>query len=81
MVNWTDSAKADLNKIHDYIADDSTFYAKKMVNEIVKEAEVLSKFPTMGRMVPEIMDDSIRELILSPYRIIYATLESNTKVI
>jgi len=34
MVIWSEPAKADLRSIHDFIAHDSSFYAKKVVQDI-----------------------------------------------
>ncbi|MCX5826788.1 MAG: type II toxin-antitoxin system RelE/ParE family toxin [Deltaproteobacteria bacterium] len=41
MVIWTNPAKADLKAIHDFIALDSRFYAKKVTTSIVKKTETL----------------------------------------
>jgi len=57
---------------------DSQLYAKKMVSSINKKTQILNSFPNMGKMVPEIMDEAIRELIIAPYRVIY-TVAENTK--
>ena len=35
MVIWADPAKSDLRAIHDFIASDSKYYAKKVVQDIV----------------------------------------------
>jgi plasmid stabilization system protein ParE len=35
----------------------------------------------MGRVVPEIMDETIREIISDPYRIIYSTKSSPVTVL
>ncbi|WP_353740592.1 type II toxin-antitoxin system RelE/ParE family toxin [Desulfoferrobacter suflitae] len=61
---WSRPAKRDLRSIHDHIASDSKFYAKKVVKDIVEKSEVLKDFPLMGRMVPELQDPDIRELIV-----------------
>jgi plasmid stabilization system protein ParE len=37
MVIWADPAKADLRAIHDIIASDSKYYAKKVVQDIMGE--------------------------------------------
>jgi toxin ParE1/3/4 len=81
MVIWTESAKKDLHKIHDYIANDSRHYAQKVVLSIISKAEILNTFPEMGRMVPEIMNPAIRELVIFPYRIMYDTSESNVEIL
>ena len=57
------------------------FYAKKIINSIIKDADVLNEFPTMGRMVPEVMNKTIREIIKSPYRIIYEIFNNNIEIV
>ena len=71
MVIWSHPAKRDLRNIHDHIASDSKFYAKKVVQDIVEESEKLEDFPLFGRMVPELEDPNVRELIVYSYRLIY----------
>ena len=71
MVIWSIPAKEDLKKIHDYIACDSKYYATKVSQEFVEKSEQLIKFPKLGRIVPEIEDPNIRELIIYSYRLIY----------
>jgi plasmid stabilization system protein ParE len=71
VVIWSDPAKADLHSIHDFIAHDSTHYAKKVTQDIVAKSDVLNELPRMGRVVPEINNDAIRELSLYSYRILY----------
>ncbi|MCP5426475.1 MAG: type II toxin-antitoxin system RelE/ParE family toxin [Gammaproteobacteria bacterium] len=71
MVIWSQPAKADLRAIHDYIAADSSYYAKKLTQDIVTKTDVLVELPRIGKMVPELGDEAIRELTEPPYRIIY----------
>jgi len=44
MVKWSGPARMDLKKIHDYIANDSRYYAKKVVQTIVERTEELTIF-------------------------------------
>lgn len=81
MVEWSEPAKKDLRQIHDYIAEDSRFYAKKVINEIVEKSESLNDFPQIGRVVPEIEDPNIRELFIYSYRLIYETLPENLTIL
>lgn len=55
MVNiiWTDFAIHDLKFIHDYIALDSKFYAKRFVAKLILRIDQLETFPNSGRTVPE----------------------------
>ncbi len=71
MVIWTPRARADLKAIHDHIAKDSSINAKKVVREMVQKPDLLPEFPQMGHMVPEINDNTLREISLHPWRIIY----------
>lgn len=68
---WTELSISDLREIHDYIAEDSSYYATITVNKIYLRAQKIIDNPYIGRIVPEVNDQQIRELILGNYRIIY----------
>lgn len=70
-LEWLQEADLDLYQISAYIAMDSMFYADKTVEQVQLKAQMLKSFPYMGRIVPEINQYSIRELIYKSYRIIY----------
>ncbi|RLQ21319.1 type II toxin-antitoxin system RelE/ParE family toxin [Seongchinamella sediminis] len=70
MVTWSDHAKADLRHIHDFIAADSRHYAKQVTRAIVDKTLPLSELPRIGKIVPEISDEDIRELHMYSYRIL-----------
>jgi len=71
MVIWSEPAKADLRSIHDFIAHDSLHYAKKVTQDIREKTDVLDRLPKVGKKVPELNDEAVRELSLYSYRIIY----------
>jgi plasmid stabilization system protein ParE len=71
MVIWSEPAKTDLRSIHDFIAHDSSHYAKKVTQDIREKADILDQLPKLGKTVPEVNDENIRELSLYSYRIIY----------
>lgn len=71
MVKWSVPARNDLKQIHDYIAKDSKFYARRVIQDIVAKTGTLIDFPEIGRVVPEISDQNIRELIVYSYRLVY----------
>ena len=64
MVNWSQPARADLRSFHDFIAHDSRFYAKKVVQDIREKADILEQLPKTGKKVPELNDVHVRELSL-----------------
>ena len=70
-VHWTDSAEKHLDSIYEYIAQDSSYYAKRMVGKLTLKSIQISQYPHSGRVVPEYENEKIREIIESPYRIIY----------
>lgn len=81
MVRWSIPAKNDLKQIFDYILKDSKHYADKVTYDIIERSESLQDFPQMGRMVPEIEDPSIREVLIHSYRLIYKTLPGEIEVL
>lgn len=81
MVKWSKPAKLDLKQIHDYIARDSNFYAQKVSSEIVEKSEKLNSFPEVGRIVPEMEDPNIRELLIYSYRLIYEVFPNKVEIL
>ncbi len=71
MVIWTKPARVDLKHIHDYIAEDSKHYAKKVAQDIRGKTDILNEFPNAGKMVPEVGKPEIQELHIYSYRIMY----------
>ena len=80
-VIWTETAWIDLETIADYIARDSPYYAASFVREIRDRARSLSRMAMRGRVVPEIGDKQIRELIVRSYRLIYRVEKSRVAVL
>lgn len=70
-VVWTDTALGHLGAIRQYISQTSPFYAERMVQRIMARAPQLAAFPDSGRVVPEVGQPDIREVIEGPYRVIY----------
>ena len=73
-VIWSYVAENDLRNIIEYIANDSPANATKVFKKIRQKASSLYILPERGRIVQELRDQGIlqyRELIISPWRIIY----------
>ena len=68
---WSNTAVEDLKGIVQYIALDNPDPAAKLADRIVQSIETASELPYSNRAVPEKDDESIREAILKPYRLIY----------
>ncbi|MCF8371486.1 MAG: type II toxin-antitoxin system RelE/ParE family toxin [Bacteroidales bacterium] len=70
-VRWLKSARDDLRQIYDFISQDSQRYATYQIQIIKKRTELLKSHPRIGRIVPEINNANIRELVEGNCRIIY----------
>jgi plasmid stabilization system protein ParE len=70
-VVWTKAAVADLEAIHAYISRDSEYYAARFIGRILKAARPLSASPELGPVVPQFVDQTIRERIVKNYRVLY----------
>ena len=81
MVIWSIPARNDLKQIYDYIAKDSRYYATNVLENVVSRAENLDEFPEIGRVVPEIGDKNVRELIIYSYRLIYELVSNDVQIL
>jgi addiction module RelE/StbE family toxin len=68
---WSQTAVEDLKGIVQYIALDDPNAAANLAERIIQRIESASKLPFSNRAVPERAEESIREAILKPYRLIY----------
>jgi len=80
-VNWTEAALADLQAIETYIARHSAQYGRSMVERIFTQTGQLADFPRLGAEVPEYADESLRELLENPYRIVYRVYDDRVDVV
>lgn len=68
---WSPNALKDIEDIAEFIARDSVYYAESTVQKIFEAPQPLKQHPKAGRVVPEIGGESIRELFVFQYRVIY----------
>ena len=79
-VIWSASALSDLRDIYEFIAKDSPYYAEKHIEELSDKAQQLTTSPKRGKVVPEIGNPAIREIIEGNYRIIYTVSDDESQV-
>jgi addiction module RelE/StbE family toxin len=70
-VVWTRPARDDLREIRAYIARDSVHYARLVTEGLVQAVDRLRDYPLSGRVVPELEQPTVREVIAGQYRIVY----------
>ena len=68
---WSPSARLDLKDIVGFIAEDSPSAAERFVKRLFQAVERLPHFPESGRVVPELDDPTVREIVRKPCRIVY----------
>ena len=74
-------ALSDLRGIYEHIRADNPQAAVRVAKEIRASTRHLSRLPLMGRVVPEMEDFALREIITGPYRVIYLILGDHIEVI
>jgi toxin ParE1/3/4 len=79
-VVWTDAAIAQLELIHNYVAQTSSDYAQRIVDQLTNRSKQIANFPFSGRMVPEYELNEVRELIEGSYRIIYLIKDEKQRI-
>ena len=79
-VEWSPAALQDVEAIATYISRDSVAYAAAVVKRILDSTRNLTKFPFIGRIVPEFDDPTIREVFAYSYRIIYRVEDTSITV-
>ncbi len=80
-INWTRQAVEDIYEITEYYRPQSEKYAEKLIDNIFRKTDNLIAFPYLGRMVPELENERVRELIYKNYRIIYRVFSEERIVI
>ncbi len=70
-IRWSPQAIADVEAIRDFISRDSPAYGALVAARIVGAIERLALFPESGRIVPELRDPALREVLWRNYRIVY----------
>jgi toxin ParE1/3/4 len=68
---WSPLALDRIAETASYISQDSSTEAVKWAKKLFNSVKRLEAFPESGRIVPEINNHAIREIIHGNYRIIY----------
>jgi toxin ParE1/3/4 len=76
-ITWTEKAVVHLQAIHAYIAVDSPTYATRFIQSLIKSVSPLAAMPRLGRIVPELENLKLREIIFHDYRIIYRAADQS----
>jgi len=80
-ITWSPLAINRTTEIAEYIAQDNPPAATKWVETLFDRVMILESSPKIGRVVPEVRRDDIRELIYCNYRIIYRIEKSKISIL
>jgi toxin ParE1/3/4 len=80
-VVWTPQALEDLDAVCEYIARDSRRIANVFALRAFAATDRLELFPQSGRIVPELEQEDVREIILFSYRLIYRLWEGEVQIL
>ncbi len=76
----TPQSLGDLREIVSFIAQHNPDRAKSFGHELIDHALTLAELSERGRMVPEISEPGVREIVHRPYRIIYEIFREQNAV-
>ncbi len=81
-ITFAESAVKDMERIRDWYTEQQASDAgKRLIMNILAQIERLSAFPESGRMVPEFGIANLREIILSPFRIVYRFDKNRVRIV
>jgi toxin ParE1/3/4 len=70
-ITWAPLADEQVDDAIASIASDAPAAAREWLEQLLERVQSLAAFPDSGRMVPELQREDIREIIVSPYRVMY----------
>ena len=70
-VRWTPQAADDLEAICLFIVRDAPQVAAAFAGRILAATDRLTEYPRLGRSVPELRSEDLREIIVGSFRVIY----------
>ena len=80
-VRWTRLALADVAAACDYLATEDPPARRALLVRVKAAVKKLRRYPRLGRVVPERSAQGYRELILSPYRLVYEVAAGEVRLL
>jgi toxin ParE1/3/4 len=81
-ITFAESAVKDLEAIRNWYVDQQVpDVGERLLKEIISQVERLADFPDSGRVVPEFGIANLREIIHSPFRIVYRHDKSRVRIV
>jgi plasmid stabilization system protein ParE len=80
-VTWSRSAESALDEVVTHINQDSPANARQVLVAALKAAASLAALAERGRVVPELADPTIRELLVLKYRLLYRVSKEDVTIL
>lgn len=81
-ITFAESALKDLDAIRNWYTDHEVpAVGERLLREIISQVEGLADFPESGRIVPEFGIMNLREIVHSPFRIVYRHDKSRVRIV
>lgn len=79
-VIWSPQAVETLGEAVSYVARDNPSAARKLGVAILEKAQLLGRFPRLGKIFAKLAREDVRETPASSYRMIYHVQDHNRSV-
>jgi plasmid stabilization system protein ParE len=80
-VVWARRARSDLRLAISHIQADSPTAARTFASAIIQSSRSLATLSERGRVVPELGQEEVRELLLGRYRLVYEVFPARVAVV
>ena len=80
-VVWALRARQALDEAIGYVAADAPETAAALLGRLLDAATSLAELSERGRVVPEMQDPGLRELIVRPYRLFYEVTGDQVQIV
>ncbi len=80
-IRWSPIATNDYESLIKYYETTAPKFAQNLAKKIMYIIENLIRFPKMGRIVPELENVEIREIIYRNFRVIYRLKENILEIV
>ena len=80
-INWSKLATADYDSLLNYYQEIAPKFAIILAKKIYFLIDNLKKFPRIGRIIPEMENENLREIIYRNFRIIYRIKGNDIEIV
>ncbi len=78
---WTEQARRMLDDAVSYVAQDSRPAAERLLIQALEAASSLDVHSERGRMVPELNQPNVRQLLVQRYRLLYEVALAEVQIL